>query len=150
MSIANITEDYSQITFEAGHTFMWAPSTKTVFYVDEAMETDEGLWSLLHELGHALLEHQTYQDDLELLMMEVSAWAKAKEISTHYGAKIKEAHIESCIESYRIWLHQRSKCIDCGVHSLQSDKVTYQCHNCQAKWRVPESKICRIRRTRIV
>jgi hypothetical protein len=144
-----ISREFSGIAFRPGTTFMWSPSNRAVYYDKTTLSSLSGSWSLLHELGHAVLDHQTYRDDLELLIMEVEAWSKAKELARGYGLSIKEGHIEKCVDSYRLWLHKRSKCIDCGTHSLQQDRTTYLCHNCGAKWKVPESKICQIRRTRI-
>jgi len=96
-----------------------------------------------------LLTTKQYTDDLELLMMEVAAWKKAKEIATRYYLVIDEDHIEDCLDSYRNWLHTRSRCIECKTHSFQIDQTTYQCYNCLTRWKVPASRMCNPRKTRI-
>jgi hypothetical protein len=145
----SIIADNKSINFEVGEKFLWNPHSKTIWYVEDDVLDTHGIWSLLHELGHAKLNHQSYRDDLELLMMEVSAWAEAKKIAKDYNVSIEERHIEKCVDSYRVWLHQRSRCIDCKTNSLQLDRTTYQCHNCGTKWRVPESALCQVRKTRV-
>ncbi len=147
--LESVKIDFSHLRFEPGEHFVWQPAFNTVSYVDDLLETESGSWSLLHELGHARLGHKRYRDDLQLMMMEVQAWNEAITIARDYGIIIDEKHIDDCLESYRNWLHKRSRCIDCKTSSLQQDVVTYQCHNCQTKWTVPESKICKIRKTRI-
>ena len=107
------------------------------------------LVTYLHELGHASLGHQRYSDDLQLLIMEVQAWREAKDHAKRYGISIDEAHIDECLDSYRQWLHVRSRCIECSNNSMQIDRTTYQCHNCLTKWNVPSSRFCAIRRTRV-
>lgn len=144
-----ILSDFSKINFVEDETFVWSPADKLIKYDPGQINTEPGLWSLLHEIGHAELDHDNYQDDLELLMMEVAAWKKAKEIALNYEMKIDQEHIDICIDSYRDWLHTRSKCVECGTHSLQSDNVTYHCHNCGTSWNVPASRMCIPRKTRV-
>jgi hypothetical protein len=100
-------------------------------------------WSLLHEVGHALLDHQSYDSDLELVEMESLAWQKAKEVGVAYGHTIDEDHIQDCIDTYRDWLHQRSACPNCDNRSLQQDARHYKCFNCGQTWAVSASRFCR-------
>ncbi len=145
-----IFADFDHLTFARGETFVWSPNQQAIHYVPQALNQPRGIWSLLHEIGHAELAHTSYNDDFQLLIMEVEAWAKAKQIAANYEIDIDEEHIEQCLDSYRDWLHRRSRCLDCGVNSFQLDATTYSCHNCGCKWRVPASKICQVRRQRIV
>lgn len=147
--LKTISSDYKKFKFEPGDCFLWNPESSTIYYLEDEVAEQSGIWSLLHEVGHALLEHKSNRDDLDLLMMEVLAWSKAKEISSNYGLAIDESHIERCIESYRSWLHRRSRCIDCQTNSLQLNKTTYKCHNCGTSWKVSESVVCKIRKRRI-
>jgi len=147
--LKSIIDDNKNINFETGDHFLWNPSSSTVVYVEDEVYELGGIWSLLHELGHAKLNHKSYRDDLELLMMEVAAWGKAQKIAKDYNVSIDEHHVEKCVDSYRVWLHTRSRCIDCKTNSLQLNKTTYQCHNCGTKWSVPESAICKVRKTRV-
>lgn len=144
-----LSNDFNDITFTSGNTFMWSPQTKTIEYVPESIHESNGIWSLLHELGHAQLNHITYTDDLELLIMEVSAWKQAQVLAKNYNVTIDPQHIDTCLESYRAWLHKRSKCVECGTHSMQINHTTYQCHNCNTKWEVSASRLCKIRKKRV-
>jgi hypothetical protein len=147
--LERIINDHPHINFEPGDQFFWDPANTKVTYVDADVIELKGIWSLLHEIGHARLHHATYRDDLELLMMEVSAWSEAQKIAKNYNVSIEERHIETCVDSYRAWLHRRSRCIDCKTNSLQLNKTTYQCHNCATRWTVPESAMCKVRKSRV-
>ena len=148
-TINAIMQDHPSYKFVNDNVFVWSAKKKQVHYDTKLMDQEEGVWSLLHEIGHANLGHTGYRDDLELLMMEVAAWKEAKELSQKYDIRIEDSHIDSCIDTYRDWLHSRSRCVECKTHSMQLDNTTYQCHNCQTQWKVPASRMCDIRRRRV-
>jgi hypothetical protein len=133
--------DFPELTFVEGTAFCWSPEHKQIFYYLEKSRVAS--WSLLHELAHALLGHHTYDSDLELLMLEIAAWEKAKELAGHYDKVIDEDHIQDCIDTYRDWLDARSTCPRCLGNGLQLDSRHYNCFNCQLKWRVTNSRFCR-------
>ncbi len=143
-----IIGDFKHLTFEDDEAFVWSPTSQSVHFDSTALQEPSGIWSLLHEIGHAELRHSQYRDDFHLLIMEVQAWAKAKELAKLYEIDIDEAHIEHCVDSYRDWLHKRSKCPDCRSNAFALSNVAYLCHNCGCEWQVPASKICKIRKTR--
>ncbi len=145
--VDRLIREYPNITFVIGDRFTWAPSKNTIYYLPEGSR--EGEFALLHELGHATLGHNGYKRDIELLKLEVEAWAAASGIGKKYSIKIDWQHIEHCINSYRDWLHARSSCPNCRTVSMQSDATTYQCHNCSTRWHVSKSRLCRIHRRRI-
>lgn len=130
-------------SFEPGKAFSWSPEHSTVTYKLDTREKPEHVWALLHEASHAILKHNNYQKDLELLMMEVQAWQKAKELASNYGLQISEDHIQDCLDTYRDWLHQRATCPRCSTVSLQDSARGYRCHNCSATWSVSASRFCR-------
>ena len=138
----NLGQDYPQIKLSAGDNYYWSPVDKTVYYKEDN-STDEGAWALLHESGHALLQHLHYYTDLELVIMEVEAWEKAKEIAKEQNLEIDEDHIQDCLDSYRDWLHKRSLCPDCNLSGVQTDTHTYCCIFCQKKWKVSAERFCR-------
>lgn len=145
-----IRDDFSSsYTFKLGDTFVWSSADETIYYTTDKAVAENAVWSLLHEIGHAELSHTRYKDDFELLMLEVVAWKKAKELAARYHLVIDEHHIEECLDSYRNWLHQRSRCIECKTHSLQVDETTYECYNCSTRWKVPVSRMCVVRKKRI-
>lgn len=131
------------VRFEPGESFFWSPHTATVTYQTRPAEEPRDTWALLHEAAHAFLEHHTYQSDMELLLLEVAAWRKAKEMAQSLGILIDEDHIQDCLDTYRDWLHKRSTCPRCSTVSLQVSSNQYGCHNCGARWHVSASRFCR-------
>lgn len=134
---------YPDITFQAGQQCSWSPANNTIIYPTSSISQPEAQWSLLHELGHALLGHTTYNSDIQLLKLESEAWERAKELGTQYALVIDEDHIQDCLDTYRDWLHQRSTCPTCQTVSLQQDSRTYRCHNCGESWTVSTARFCR-------
>lgn len=141
--LRNLKRDYSVIAFVPANDFSWSPKTKEIYYNTASRSSRTASWSLLHELGHALLEHSSYHSDLELLQLEAAAWQKAREVGKGYGYEIDEQHIEDCLDTYRDWLHQRSACPRCSNRSFQQNSQQYTCFNCGTTWTVSLSRFCR-------
>lgn len=141
--LTRLALDYPELTFLAGKTFYWSPKDQIIHYRDEVEDNQIGAWSLLHELSHALLGHQIYTSDFELVQMEAAAWAHAEKLAPAYGEEIDADHIQDCIDTYRDWLYQRSTCPACTSCSLQADHRTYNCINCGTTWHVSASRLCR-------
>lgn len=132
---------YPQLTFQSGDTFAWQPQSSTITF---AAEGDSSL--LLHELGHALLGHSSYRRDIELLSMERQAWSKAQEIANQLEITIDSETHQDHLETYRIWLHERSLCPNCGLNGLQDSETTYRCLSCRSRWQVNEARTCQLKR----
>lgn len=146
--VGRVAADYPQFNFRAGTQEHWSPKTRTITY--EAGGPPRTLkYGLLHELAHALLDHNSYKSDFELLKLESQAWQTAAEIGGKYGVKIDEEHIQNCLDTYRDWLHRRSKCPVCGMHVLQEDSTRYKCFNCGAGWQVSAGRFARSYRRKI-
>lgn len=143
MLLQKLLKDFPQFTFQDGPTFLWSPRNQTVRYRNADLNQPVAQWTLLHELSHGLLGHQQYQSDIELVKMEAEAWQKATELAITYGIAISEDYIQNCIDTYRDWLHLRSKCPQCTVHATQTDPQTYRCYNCLHTWHVSSSRFCR-------
>ena len=131
------------IKFDKSESFCWSPANQTIQYVEATNSQKESSWSLLHEAGHALLSHQDYASDAQLVLLEAAAWEKAKNIGESLGITINEDHIQDCLDTYRDWLHQRSTCPRCGVVCLQTRPEQYKCHNCACIWGVSSARFCR-------
>lgn len=138
-----LQRDFPALGFRVGETFSWSPKDQTVIYVAEPAEDTQATWSLLHEVGHGLLEHQTYATDFELVRLEAAAWEKARLVAKRYDISIDDDHIQDCLDTYRDWLHLRSTCPTCRTTSLQRSMTIYSCYNCNAEWRVSRSRLCR-------
>lgn len=141
--LRKLQSEHSGLIFSEGDHFFWSPKTNTVTY-SFAKEHDKQEITLLHELSHALLDHSSFETDFELLLLEVAAWDKAQELGRHYEVDIPESHIESCLDTYRDWLHLRSTCPTCTCNAIQSKTTrAYNCSNCNTNWTVSESRLCR-------
>lgn len=146
--LALLKANNSHLSFRKSNDFYWSPKDKAVYYSADSLDTDEGIWALLHEVSHGLVGHTTYSNDFELLLYEVEAWEKAKHVATEYGVAIGNEHIERCLDTYRDWLYSRSTCTNCQVNSFQVSPQIYLCINCGDKWQVSASRFCRPYRKR--
>jgi hypothetical protein len=141
--LVQLQKDHPQLSFVAGKAFYWSPANRQVVYKTNA-EGPTAVFSLLHEVGHALLDHKRYRLDFELLELEVAAWERAKLLGVDYDTTIDEDHIQDCLDTYRDWLYRRSICPSCTTKALQQDdEPVYSCFNCHATWRVAPSRFCR-------
>jgi hypothetical protein len=145
--VTTLVARFPALRFTPGRQFCWSPETGVVIYKASA-RGQRATWSLLHETGHALLEHRGYKGDFELLKLEMDAWQRARRLAVDLGITISEDHIEDCLDTYRDWLYKRSICPTCSTKCLQqSDFVHYRCFNCHTTWRVTANRFCRAYRS---
>ncbi len=134
---------FPALRYRKGNIFCWSPETGEIIYSNEAVG-ERALWSLLHETSHALLGHNSYKTDFELIRLELLAWERAKELASEMATSIDEEHIQDCLDSYRDWIYARSICPRCGNKSIQqADLRHYRCFNCHETWKVTPSRFCR-------
>ena len=145
-----LKKSYPDITFTVDSSFYWSPKNNAVHYAKSYASNEKHLWALLHEVGHAVLKHQTYTTDFNLLQLEIEAWQKARQIARSHDIVIDPEHIQDCLDTYRDWLYQRSTCPSCTNCSLQMSKDLYSCFNCNESWRVSASRMCRSYRKRVI
>lgn len=99
----------------------------------------------LHELGHALRKHKDYTEDLSRLKIEREAWETAKTIYNNLPDPLKtppfwdETYVESSLDTYRDWLHSKSRCKTCGLTRYQTPDGHYHCPRCEAFLRHPKA-----------
>lgn len=122
--IAKLKIDYPGFRFVNGRKFAFRPP-KTVIIGPEVMEL-----MLLHEVGHALLKHRSFETDILRLKMEVEAWEKAREIAPRYGVEFSNEVMQQELDTYRDWLHQKSRCPKCGLTRYQTPDSRYHCPRC--------------------
>lgn len=142
-----IIKDFPDIHFVRGSNFFWSPDNKTITYT--SMGTHSDLSHLLHEIGHAKLNHAYYSSDAELVNMEYAAWEYASdELAPKYKIQLttEDEIVNNALDSYRQWLHERSVCPSCQAIGLESSPGEYKCLVCQSVWRVNEARSCRLRR----
>lgn len=141
--LTKLQAQFPGLRFVPGQQFAWSPETGEIIYKTAASNQNAD-WSLLHETGHALLEHKNYQADFHLLRLEIEAWERARELANDLGLEIDEDHIQDCLDTYRDWLYKRSICPTCTTKCLQQDDLqSYRCFNCHTVWRVTASRFCR-------
>lgn len=105
----------------------------------------------LHELGHALCKHKDYKVDVQRIKIESEAWERAKTVFLKYRdlafneddsvrdeklASIlpewDEDFVQDKLDTYREWLHIKSKCKKCGLTCFQTEDGKYHCPRCEA------------------
>ena len=110
----------------------------------------------LHELGHALSHHKDYTTHIKRLKIESEAWEVAKTVLENYQEQAKnlqnssnpseksagkelesilpewdQGYVEDCLDTYRDWLHTKSKCKRCGQTRYQTKDGKYHCPFCE-------------------
>lgn len=125
--------DFGQFRFREGKKFTFRPPRTIIFEATENYweEREKYQLSVLHELGHALLEHKFYTTDPERLRMESEAWEKAKELCLRYGVVYDSEYAETELDTYREWLHRKSCCPECGLTRYQTRDGAYHCPSCE-------------------
>lgn len=141
--LSRLRKDFPTISFDRSNHFSWHAGNQQITYRADSLARDEGSWALLHELGHAQLEHADFESDIELLQIEAAAWQKAQSLAQQYNTQIDDEYIQESLDSYRDWLHVRSTCPSCQNRSLQLSRHSYRCHNCYTEWSVSRSRLCR-------
>ena len=124
--IAKIKTDFPELIIRDGKKFAFRPP-KTVMVGPE-----EDFWELLllHEVAHAVLRHKTFRLDAERLKMEAAAWDKATELAKIYGIEMDEDFVQNQLDTYRDWLHKKSRCPKCGLTRFQTPDGQYSCPRC--------------------
>lgn len=124
--VSRLQADFPEYNFKSGPKFAFRHPKTIVF------GPYEPFWELLllHELSHAILKHKGFSADVERLKMESAAWDKAKKLAKTYQIEINEDFIEDQLDTYRDWLHQKSRCPVCGLTRFQ-DGDGYHCPRCE-------------------
>ena len=126
ITLSQLQQNYPEYNFKSGVKFSFRPP-RTILFV----QNDPNFSSLiLHELGHALLGHHNFTTDIKRLKMERAAWDKALELAQSLDVVIDENLIEAELETYRNWLHAKSKCQKCGLTRYQTHDGRYHCPHC--------------------
>ena len=134
--IEELKKEFGQFNFIPGKRFKFKPPKSIFFEEKTAYPLQHFALLTLHELGHALSNHKDYNIDVKRLKIESEAWQRAKMlIKTHenwqkYGVFWDEDFAENELDSYRDWLHQKSKCKTCGLTMYQTSDKKYHCPNC--------------------
>lgn len=142
--LKRLQKDHPQFSFVTADAFRWSADTHTIHFDPSSAEAD---LFILHELGHALLSHQSYVQDIDLLKMERDAWHIAMaRLSVRYNVAMNESHIQDNLDTYREWLHTRSLCPSCAMSGLQTAYGAYSCLACGCRWKTNDARNCALRR----
>lgn len=137
--------DYPDYKFKTAEVSCWSPRDNTIYY--HGIRKIEDQITLIHELGHAIKGHQSYHQDIELIRYEREAWETARKIAPVYGVEINDDIIENALESYRKWLHARSRCPHCQSPGVQSiAHLSYRCVICESIWTANDARQCGLKR----
>ena len=122
--LEKVRDDFPSLRFVEGKRFSFRPP-KTII-----VESDGEPLLLLHEIGHALCGRYDFKTEVGRLKIEVMAWEKAKELAPLYGVFVDEELIESELDTYRDFLHQKSRCPSCGLTRFQTPDGIFHCPRC--------------------
>ncbi|MBR2795466.1 hypothetical protein IKE13_00145 [Candidatus Saccharibacteria bacterium] len=125
--LEQLKTDYPWLRFREGSKFTFRPPKTIVLGPPEPFAE----LLALHEVSHAVLKHKDFRMDVERLKMEVAAWEKAKELAKHYGVDVDEDVIQGELDTYRDWLHKKSRCPGCGLTRFQTTDGEYHCPRCE-------------------
>lgn len=89
----------------------------------------------LHELGHCLEKHRDFCTEIGRLQMERAAWERARCVWRQLnlgeqGLIWDEDFVETQLDTYRDWLHARSRCPRCSSTRFQTPDGAYHCPFC--------------------
>ena len=119
--------DFPEFRFIEGAKFAFRPPKTIVLGPSEPFSE----LLALHEVSHAILKHKTFKIDIERLRMESKAWEKARELALKYDIEVNEDLIQGELDTYRDWLHTKSKCKRCGLTRYQTPDGVYRCPRCE-------------------
>jgi Zn finger protein HypA/HybF involved in hydrogenase expression len=146
--LQRVRTQFPAITFALGNDFRWSPVNQTI-YIGK-ITSDRDVITLLHEIGHALCSHSGYDQDIKLLTLEREAWTSAQnQVSPLFNITIDEDMVEEALDSYRDWLHARSRCPECNQNGIQQSSQTYTCLLCTTNWKVNDARRCGLKRYRL-
>lgn len=122
-----LTGDFPEFQFVLGAKFAFRPTRTVVIGPPEPFSR----LLVLHEVGHAVYKHKGFKTHVGRLKMENQAWEEAKKLASRYGVEVDEDFVQDQLDSYRDWLHQKSRCPVCGLTRFQTPDSQYHCPRCE-------------------
>ncbi len=140
-----LRQDYPALIFKTDEAFRWSPESSTIFYNFSLPQSNA---TLLHEVAHAVLGHNTHSSlDIELIKKERAAWDYTLHVlGPKYKIAIENDIAEEALDTYRYWLHKRSTCPECNITAFQTKTGTYACPACRCQWRANDARKGNLRR----
>lgn len=133
--ITQLSADFPDFDFTYGKRFSFRPPKNIVIGPYEGKNT---LLLVFHELGHAISGEYQYNLAVERLKIESKAWQEAKKIYELCKTNDKypdlpswdDEFVEENLDTYRNWLHTKSRCLSCGLTMLQKPDRSWYCPYC--------------------
>ena len=149
--VQRLVADFPEVRFAKNRqrfSYRWQNDVPTVF-----LGEPQPKYALLtlHELGHALCKHKDYKVDVQRIKIECEAWERAKTVFLEYRDKAyaedgvvkdealawilpewDEDFVQEKLDTYRDWLHTKSRCKKCGLTGYQTEDGKYHCPRCEA------------------
>lgn len=130
--VKKLISSHPELSFEAADRAHWSAKNRTVYYCSSEPHAE---FIVLHETAHALLNHQQYYRDIDLLKIERAAWTHAATVlAPLYSMTIDPEFIEAQLDTYRDWLHAKSTCPACHSNGFEQHKLSYLCLHCGTTW----------------
>lgn len=126
--LEQLAADFSEFKFLMGRKFSFRPPRTVVIGPLEPFSR----LLVLHEIGHAICKHKDFRMDVVRLKMENQAWEEARKLAAKYQVEVDEEVIQGELDTYRDWLHQKSRCPVCGLTRFQTPDSKYHCPRCMA------------------
>ena len=126
--VEELKRDYAGFRYRMGRKFTFRPPRTVVLGPPEPFLE----LLVLHEVSHGICGHKDFRMDVMRLKMEVQAWEKAKELASQYSIEVNEELIQEELDTYREWLHQKSRCPQCGLTRYQTMDSLYHCPRCES------------------
>ena len=136
--IEQLIQDYPDFCFRTGKKFAFrfafgAKNAKPTVFLGPpqpyfALQT-------LHELAHGLCGHKDWSNCISRLKCEREAWERAKTLFFKYQKLIpdpwNEDFVETSLDTYRNWVHQKTLCPVCGLTRFQDENGIFHCPECE-------------------
>ena len=138
IKIQQIKDQFLEYDFQEQSYYGFDSNKKKVYFIAKTDQEPENPLLLIHELAHAELGHLDYQSDLELVLIEIKAWDKARaicqDIEVEYDPRLRDA----CIQTYIDWYKLRGTCPNCDTLCINKHQK-YNCYQCLTSWEVSSS-----------
>ncbi len=123
--LERLRQDYPELRLREGKKFLFRPPKTIILGAEELSDL-----LLLHELGHYLCGHVSFNTEPERLKCECEAWEKARELCVMYGVPFDDDFAQQELDSYRDWLDKKSRCPSCGLTRFQTQDGVFHCPKC--------------------
>ena len=149
--VERLTQDFKEVKFKRGARRFSCQLRGGVFVIFLGPPCPKYGLLTLHELGHGLCKHKDYTTDVSRIKIESQAWERAKTVLLEYRARAfdedgkvcdaelarilpewDEEFVQEKLDTYRDWLHAKSRCKKCGLTRYQTEDGEYHCPRCEA------------------